>query len=61
LVRSVANVQPNLRSPIERLVLAASKRLLDVQRAFYLPIGFEPDPKLVSTIDSALATRFGRP
>ncbi len=57
LVRSVTNAQPSLRTPIERLVLDASKRLLDVQRAFYLPIGFEPDPSLVPTMDSALAAR----
>jgi hypothetical protein len=61
LVRSVGHVPPSLRTPIERLVLEASKRLLDVQRAFYLPIGFEPDPKLVPTMDSALAARFERP
>ncbi len=61
LVRCVATVQPDQRMPIERVVLEASKRLLGVQRAFYLPIGFEPDPKLVPTIDSALAARFGRP
>jgi hypothetical protein len=57
LVRSVADADPVLRQRVERTVVAASKSLFDVQRAWYLPIGFEPDPDQVPSIEAALAAR----
>ena len=57
LVRSVADADPVLRQRVERTVVAASKSLFDVQRAWYLPIGFEPDPDQVPSIETALAAR----
>jgi hypothetical protein len=55
LVRSVADADPTLRQRVERTVVAASKSLFDVQRAWYLPIGFEPDPEQVPNIEAALS------
>jgi hypothetical protein len=55
LVRCVAAAEPDFRRQVERTVTAASARLFDVQRAWYLPMGFEPDPKLVPTLEQALA------
>jgi hypothetical protein len=55
LVRCVANADPDLRRSVERTVTAASGRLFDLQRAWYLPMGFEPDPNLVPTLEQALA------
>lgn len=57
LVRSVADADPALRQRVERAVVAASKSLFDVQRAWYLPIGFEPDPEQVPHIQTALSAR----
>lgn len=55
LVRCVAAAEPDLRRQVERKVTVASARLFDLQRAWYLPMGFEPDPKLVPTLEQALA------
>lgn len=55
LVRSSADAEPSLRVRIERAVVLASRSLFDAQRAWYLPIGFEPDLKLVPPIETALA------
>lgn len=55
LVRCVAAAEPDLRRQVERTVTVASARLFDLQRAWYLPMGFEPDPKLVPSLEQALA------
>ena len=55
LVRSVGGADPALRDRIERKVVSASASLFDVQRAWYLPMGFEPDPQRVPTVQAALA------
>lgn len=55
LVRCVADAAPDVRRQVERQVTVASARLFDLQRAWYLPMGFEPDPKLVPTLEQALA------
>jgi hypothetical protein len=57
LVRSVATSPPEVREAIELAVIRASRTLLDAQRAWFLPIGFEPDPDQVPPIDQALAAR----
>jgi hypothetical protein len=54
LVRSSAALGPEPQRSIEIAVVAASKTLFDVQRAYYLPLGFEPDPALVPDIETAL-------
>lgn len=40
---------------VERTVLAGSKRYLDLQRAWFLPQGWETDPTVVPSLDDALA------
>ncbi len=55
LVRSVAVADEARRRPIERAIVIASRALLDVQRAWFLPIGFEPDPDRVPPLAQALA------
>lgn len=55
LVRCVADAAPDFRRQVERTVTRAAARLFDLQRAWYLPMGFEPDPKLVPTLERALA------
>jgi len=55
LVRSVADADEAARRPVERAVVVAQRTLMDAQRAWFLPIGFEPDPKAVVPIDAALA------
>lgn len=55
LVRAVAVDDDVVRRPIERAVVLASKSLYDAHRAWFLPMGFEPDPKLVPPLDAILA------
>jgi hypothetical protein len=55
LVRSVGSAEPALRDLIERKVVSASAALFDMQRAWYLPMGFEPDPERVPTVQATLA------
>jgi hypothetical protein len=55
LVRCVADAAPDLRRQVERTVTKASASLFDLQRAWYLPMGFEPDPKFLPTLEQALA------
>lgn len=56
LVREVAHAPAAVREPIERAVIRAAQALLDAQRAWFLPMGFEPDPRCVPGIDDALRT-----
>ena len=55
LVRGAAHAEPQVRRQVERTVTLASASLFDLQRAWYLPMGFEPDPKLVPALEQALA------
>jgi hypothetical protein len=55
LVRAAATADTHLRRRIELQVTAASAALFDVQRAWYMPMGFEPDPSRVPTLEQALA------
>jgi hypothetical protein len=55
LVRAASVAQPQVRRQIELLVTLASAKLFDVQRAWYMPMGFEPDPSRVPALDRALA------
>lgn len=40
---------------VELVVLEYSKKHLDLKRSWYLPFGFEADPKSISPIEAALA------
>lgn len=42
-------------SRVELVVLEYSKKHLDLKRSWYLPFGFEADPKSISPIEAALA------
>ncbi len=55
LVRRVANQEPDLRRSVEARVVTAYRVLLDVERAWYLPMGFEPDPGQVPELSVALS------
>ena len=57
LVREVAGAAAAAREPIERAVILAAQGLLDAQRAWFLPMGFEPDPRCVPSMDDALRTQ----
>ena len=57
LARRSAAFDAVSRREVEAAVVAASKSLFDVQRAFYLPMGFEPAPDLVPDLAQALAVR----
>ncbi|MDB5818141.1 MAG: hypothetical protein JWQ11_1781 [Rhizobacter sp.] len=54
LVRDVAEAPPAVRDSVERAVTHAARRLLDAQRAWFLPMGFEPDPARVPSMEEAL-------
>lgn len=53
LVRTAAGADPDLRNRVETTVLRASKSLLNAQRAWFLPQGWEPDPSIVPPIEGA--------
>ena len=55
LIRTAAGAAPALRQRVEDAVLLASKSLLDAQRAWFLPQGWEPDPSVVPPIEGAFA------
>lgn len=55
LVRHVAAAPEAVRAPVERTVVRASRSLLDAQRAWFLPMGFEPDLARVPALADALA------
>lgn len=53
-VRYSTALEPVAIKRIESVVVRASKSLFDVQRAFYLAMGFEPDPHLVPDLAATL-------
>ena len=55
LIRTAAGAEPALRQRVEGAVLLASKSLLDAQRAWFLPQGWEPDPSVVPPIEGVFA------
>jgi hypothetical protein len=54
LVRAAGAADAATAREVNRAVLAASRDLIDAQRAWFLPQGFEADPQLVPSIDSVL-------
>jgi hypothetical protein len=56
LIRAADAADAETRRRVHRTVIAASKALLDLQRAWFLPQGFEPDPLALPTLESALVT-----
>lgn len=46
LVRTCAAARADARADVERAVLRVSKRLLDARRAWFAPLGVDPDPGL---------------
>lgn len=55
LVREAARFDPDARGSIERAVLDGSTALINFERAWYLPMGFDPAPREVGTVEAALA------
>lgn len=51
LIRTLAAVRPEISAQVERLVLEKSAAWLGMQRAWFLPQGWEPDPSVVPSID----------
>lgn len=56
LVRVVANAEPGLRQRIESCVARQTRRWIDVQRAWFAPLGFELHAAQLPALDDALAT-----
>lgn len=54
LVRTIHEARPDLAEPLERLVLEHSGTWLDMQRAWFLPQGWEPDPARVPPLETLL-------
>jgi hypothetical protein len=54
LVRAAGAAGGTTSREVNRAVLAASRDVIDAQRAWFLPQGFEADPQLVPSIDSVL-------
>lgn len=55
LVREAAGYKAEARAAIERAVLDGSAALIDFERAWYLPMGFDPAPREVPSVEAALA------
>ena len=55
LIRTAADADPALRQAIESSVLRAAKTLLDAQRAWFLPQGWEPNPRVVPPVETAFS------
>ncbi|MCW5653895.1 hypothetical protein [Hydrogenophaga sp.] len=60
LVRTAQRVAHPARDRIERAVLEASAELLRMQRAWFLPQGWEPDPAAIPTLEGCFAERARR-
>lgn len=54
LVREAAGMAPDARERIEHCVLAGTAPEIDLERAWYLPLGFDPDPRDVPPLADAL-------
>lgn len=54
LIRTLASVKPEISGQVERLVLEKSGAWLDMQRAWFLPQGWEPDPSAVPSLDQLI-------
>ena len=54
LVRESTNFDATTQAAIERIVVRDARRLLDAQRAWFLPQGIEPDPDALPSLDVAL-------
>ena len=57
LVRASDAADEVTRRRIETTVIRGSKRLVDLQRAWFLPTGFEPNPSSVADLDDILYQR----
>lgn len=54
LVRCAQDYPERTWRQMEQAIVKSSQRLFDVQRAWYLPMGFEPDPRAVPALQDAL-------
>lgn len=54
VVREAARFEPAARHTIERAVIEDTRRLLDVQRAWFLPQSIESDPLRLPPLEAAL-------
>jgi hypothetical protein len=55
IVREAASFNPDLRLRVERCVLDGSDRRITFERAWYLPLGFDPAPGEVAPLSEVLA------
>jgi len=55
LIRDAATADPAARDAIERETVRAARATITADRAWYLPLGFDPDPGSVPPIEAALA------
>jgi hypothetical protein len=54
-VRRAAHADAATRDRVERRVIAATREWAAVDRAWYLPLGFDPEPDAVAAVDVVLA------
>lgn len=57
LVRASGDFEPGVRDAIERVVLRASHDRVAFERAWYLPLGLDPDPHDVTPLSDLLPCR----
>ncbi|WP_067899535.1 hypothetical protein [Nocardia vaccinii] len=51
-----ADVEPELRSEVERAVMAAIPERVDFERSWYLPMGFDPAPHSARPLEEIMST-----
>ena len=55
LIREAGAFEPALRRKIENCVLEASEERINFERAWYLPLGFEPEPQELEPLTQIIA------
>jgi hypothetical protein len=58
-VRCAAEAPDSERRALERLVLASARRVLALRRAWFAPLGLDPEPATVPNIEQALNAALG--
>ncbi|MES2482164.1 MAG: hypothetical protein V4609_09230 [Pseudomonadota bacterium] len=59
IVRESTTMPADRRDKVERCVLSASRSRIAVDRAWFLPMGFDPEPDKVSPLSDVLGPRNG--
>ena len=57
IVQAAATLEPDARRAIERRVVHASRARIAFERAWYLPLGLDPEPGAVRALDEVMRAR----